>query len=548
MRIVRQKVRALLLLLGLVVASSIALAAPRDKAAQKKIEEAIYTDFLNTDFDGAEGLLLGTIRACEDKCSPGLVAKAWMYVGVIRGSGRNDISGASEAFTTAIGIDPSVALDNEIATDPVKAAFAKVKAGGAAPAATASTPPAAAGGGSFTCAPAPTELQTRRPFPLQCEADDKVAAVQLHFKSASGGWQSVKMELHEGSFRGMIPCSATQGAGSLSYYAEGLNSDGDAVAQYGSDDAPKSVDVVAETTADPATYPDEQPPARCAIGEGGTAPPLSGGACGGLDAACGADDCCEEGLACNEGVCEQESGKKKKSGDYPKNWVGLHFGFDVASLSSPGACTANARKSDNFVCFDGSKTFAGTVSNGAPGKIDGGFTFATMRVMASYERLIGAFGLEGRLGFAFNGGKTPSGGSAFLPVHVEARAKWWLRGTAAFSKPGFRPWLHVGGGIAQVDAKVNVDVVDCTPAADPKIMQLGECIAAGNPHDARSFHGQIQSLQATKQLGQAFATVGGGVMYAVAKNHGAVLNLNLMVPFPSAGFVVEPSIGYVYGF
>src|ERR1700753_1894608 len=130
MPFVRQKATSLLLLLALLATSAFALAAPRDKAAQKKIEEAIYTNFLNTDFDGAEGLLLGTIRACEDKCSPALVAKAWMYVGVIRGSGRNDLTGAQEAFTTAVGIDPNVALDNEIATDPVKQAFAKVKAGG----------------------------------------------------------------------------------------------------------------------------------------------------------------------------------------------------------------------------------------------------------------------------------------------------------------------------------------------------------------------------------------------------------------------------------
>ncbi|HEX4335483.1 MAG TPA: hypothetical protein VH062_06185 [Polyangiaceae bacterium] len=543
----RQKVTSFLLLLGLVLSSAVVLAAPRDKAAQKKIEEAIYTDFLNTDFDGAEGLLLGTIRACEDKCSPGLVAKAWMYVGVIRGSGRNDISGATEAFNTAIGVDPNVALDNEIATDPVKAAFAKVKAGGSPPPAAASTP-AAAAGGSFTCAPAPTEIETRRPFPLQCEADDKVAAVQLHYKSPTGGWQSVKMELHEGSFRGTIPCSATQSTGSMKYYVEGLNADGDAVAQYGSDDATKSIDVSSETTAAPPAYPDDQPPARCAVGEvatEGAAP--TGEACGALDGKCGADDCCEEGLTCNEGTCQYESNKKKGKGDYPKNLVGLHFGIDLANVSSSGACTADARSNDNFACFDGNQTFNGTPSLGAPGKIAGGFTLATMRIMASYERLFGAFGLEGRLGFAFNGGKTASGGGTpFLPLHLEARAKWWLRGTSAFSSSGFRPWLHVGGGVAQVDAKVNVGVVDCAPAASSGLLEM--CRSANSSQAAQVLHGVPHTLQATKQLGQEFVTVGGGVMYAVAKNHGAVLNLNFMIPFPAVGFVFEPSIGYEYAF
>ena len=561
MRLVRQKLTSVLLLLGLVLSSTFAFAAPRDKAAQKKIEEAIYTDFLNTDFDGAEGLLLGTIRACEDKCSPGLVAKAWMYVGVIRGSGRNDIPGATEAFTTALGIDPNVALDNEIATDPVKAAFAKVKGGGA-PAAVATAPatsPPAAAGSSFTCAPSPTEIETRRPFPVQCEADDKIAAVELHYKAFNTGWQTVKMVLHEGSFRGTIPCSVTQSTGALQYYAEGLNGDGDTTAQYGSDDAPKSVDVVSETTADPPAYPEEQQPARCAVGEGGATPPSGGGgACGALDAACGADDCCEEGLTCNGGVCEHESGRKKNGGDYPKNWVGLHFGFDLANISSDGACAADARASDHFVCFNGNDTFqaltnrivggvptaVNTVSRSAPGRIAGGFVFATMRLMASYERLIGSFGLEGRVGFAFNGGKTPSGGSAFLPVHLEARAKWWLRGTKAFTEPGFRPWLHLGGGVAQIDAKVKVDIVDCGGIVpdDP----FNACRSADQVTTASG--GKTLHLEATKQLGIEFITVGGGVMYAVAKNHGAVLNLNFMVPVPSVAFVIEPSIGYEYAF
>lgn len=529
------------------MSSALALAAPRDKAAQKKIEEAIYTNFLNTDFDGAEGLLLGTIRACEDKCSPSLVAKAWMYVGVIRGSGRNDLPGAQEAFTTAVSIDPNVALDNEIATEPVKATFAKVKGGGAV-AVAAGGETSASGAGGFTCAPSPTEIETRRPFPLQCEADDKVVAVKVHYKAPSVGWASVKMTLQEGSFRGTIPCGATQNTGGLKYYAEGLDDEGEPIVSFGSKETPRSADVVSETTADPPAYPDQQPPARCPVGEGGVPPAATGaGACGGMDAACGADDCCEEGLSCNAGVCEREEGKRKGPGKYPKNWVGLHFGMDIAAVSSDGACDVEARNSDNWVCFEGNQSYQGTPSRGAMGKIDGGFALATMRVMASYERLVGPFGFEGRVGFAFNGGPTPQKGSAFFPVHLEGRAKWWIRGTKAFSEPGFRPWIHVGGGMAQFDTKVPVDIVDCASPPVPQA-QFADCRAAGSAQEAQMYHGVRKSLTAVKQLGLGFATVGGGVMYAIAPNHGPVLNVNLVVPFPTISFVVEPSLGYVFGF
>jgi hypothetical protein len=80
--------------------------------------------------------------------------------------------------------------------------------------------------------------------------------------------------------------------------------------------------------------------------------------------------------------------------------------------------------------------------------------------------------------------------------------------------------------------------------------QGDNCRSTSDPLAARGYAGGKPPLHvvATKQLGQEFATVGGGVMYAVTENHGAVLNLNLMVPFPAVSFVFEPSIGYEYMF
>src|SRR5262245_52347888 len=74
----------------------------RDAAANKKIDEAINTHYVSTDFEKAEGVLLGTIKACGDKCSPQVFGKAWMYVGIVRGSGRNNQAGAKEAFQQAV--------------------------------------------------------------------------------------------------------------------------------------------------------------------------------------------------------------------------------------------------------------------------------------------------------------------------------------------------------------------------------------------------------------------------------------------------------------
>jgi hypothetical protein len=46
-----------------------------------------------------------------------------MYVGLVRGSGRQDLPGASCAFRAALEWEPSIELDAELATPPVKAAF-----------------------------------------------------------------------------------------------------------------------------------------------------------------------------------------------------------------------------------------------------------------------------------------------------------------------------------------------------------------------------------------------------------------------------------------
>ena len=46
-----------------------AFGAPKDGAALKKIDEAINVHYLATEFDKAEAMLLGVIKACGTGCS-----------------------------------------------------------------------------------------------------------------------------------------------------------------------------------------------------------------------------------------------------------------------------------------------------------------------------------------------------------------------------------------------------------------------------------------------------------------------------------------------
>src|SRR5207342_2809083 len=95
----------------------------------------------------------------------------------------------------------------------------------------------------------------------------------------------------------------------------------------------------------------------------------------------------------------------------------------------------------------------------------------------SYEHIFGSFGLEARAGYAFRGGPQPTGGKAFLPVRAELRGKFWPLGANAPAF-AFRPYLHLGAGLAQVDAMVHdVSIVDCSQAPDT---QRNDCLTADN--------------------------------------------------------------------
>src|SRR5690606_4053951 len=152
-----------------------------DGPAQGKIDEAINVHYLATDFGKAEELLLGTINACGNQCSDPIIAKAWMYIGIIRGAGNSDVRGAKEAFKNAIAVYPGVPLDNDLATPEVQAAFAEAR--GQAPAAPVTLTPAPAAPepaappppppppvnyAPMQCEPKVQEVQTRRPVPVSC--------------------------------------------------------------------------------------------------------------------------------------------------------------------------------------------------------------------------------------------------------------------------------------------------------------------------------------------------------------------------------------------
>jgi hypothetical protein len=587
----RLSLRLLCLLLTLALPASAQFT--RDNAANKKIDEAINEHYLATDFDKAEGVLTGTVTACGDKCSPQVIARAWMYVGIVRGSGKNDQAGAKEAFQKAIATDPQVKLDTALATPETQKTFETTGGAGGTAAPTeapAEKPAAAAGGeedgpGGMKCTPDAMEIQTRRPIPVECHSDEEAAAVELRYKPFGGDWKTVKMTKKGDSFRGEIPCGETKTAGDLKVYARAKDAAGETIDNWGSKNKPTNYTMGESVTGEPPAYTGEKAPDRCP--DSAECPPDFPGCGGGSKRGdvdwggkCENSTECKTGLLCEGGVCETApscetdadcttgkctAGKcdvgddvASSAGPYKKNWIGLHFGLDVAVIGGSNVCSSGG----GYECYDAGTTDRPYGGPPYPGTgIARGTALATQRLMLSYDRAFTPNFVAGvRLGYAFNGGPpaitgfdaagNATGKIGFFPGHLEARVSYYF-GRGALGKKGVRPYAFAAGGMAQVDAKVPVTVYDCSVPqkknmpSDPDVLPPEDC-SKGGPNTVQA-NLTPRKIDAWKKLGQGFVAAGGGVVYAFTPKIGAQVNVNFMYMLGSSGLVIEPSLGLVYG-
>jgi len=110
-----------------VVTPLLAADYPKDRSAREMIGKALEV-YLETEFDEAERILLGTIDACEYECRQSTLARAHMYTGIVRGSGMQDQEGAFESFVGALKTDPDVELDAVLATEETLATWERAVA------------------------------------------------------------------------------------------------------------------------------------------------------------------------------------------------------------------------------------------------------------------------------------------------------------------------------------------------------------------------------------------------------------------------------------
>jgi len=179
-----------------------------------------------------------------------------------------------------------------------------------------------------------------------------------------------------------------------------------------------------------------------------------------------------------------------------------------------------------------------------PGSSVGGFARGSLRLLLSYERgVLPKLTVGGRIGVAFNGAPTGVDQPAFLPLHLEVRASYWLLGT---DTQRVRPFVFVGGGLAQVDLQKDLVVRDCS--TQPSRAQFQDCIHAEGDFESPPEDLPEVEVTATRRLGRGFAMGGVGVYVPVYHSLGVVPAVGGLVMFPEVGFVLQPSLGATVAF
>jgi hypothetical protein len=121
-------------------------AGPKDEEAKKLDDEAIFTDYLATEFTTAQEKLASALDLCgTDQCSAGVIAKIHRDLGVVLIAGLQDLENGKAELVLALQADPTITLDKDLATPELETAFAQARqevtgASGAAP--PAGAPPA----------------------------------------------------------------------------------------------------------------------------------------------------------------------------------------------------------------------------------------------------------------------------------------------------------------------------------------------------------------------------------------------------------------------
>lgn len=571
------------LLLGLV--SSASAAGEKDKDALKLHDQAINEDYLNADFPKATAKLKDALKKCgASGCTPSLVAKIHVSLGTIYGAGMSKLDDAKEEFILGLKADPSVTVDSALTSPELDKVFAEAKkaaGGGTAGSTGAGTggskkpPVSSSSDGESGTHKVAAEQAVNTPVPVYMEPSEEQPSskVTLRYKPfGSKTYKSLDLKKMGKGFGGEIPCEDVTTTGDIKYFFALTDESGEAAGTLGTTKDPFKVTIKSEIDGEPPANPGQKAPDQCkekvdcppglpgcpAAGSSGS----SGGKRGdkGWGASCEETQQCSAGLVCLNGACEEGKddgtgggGGDKDTKKTKRNLVSLGLQIDALLIGSQdNVCSPSAAGS--YACFVSgtSKQYDGTITakNGTNG-IQGGLGVADVRLLLGYDRQILAnlpltVGL--RLGWAFGGSPSPDNAlnakgvlangqapaNSFLGFHGEVRAAYHFLGF--FEEKKLRPYAFVGGGLAQVNASVPVEVCGTgTTATSTRFCDKDKKLTS-------------TTVDAYQITGLNFIELGAGTTFGITPTFGVAAELKFMIMLPTSGFVIAPNLGPVVAF
>ncbi len=492
------------------------------EAAAKSALKRASEKYLATDFASAITILRKAARACGGaRCATATNAAVLRDLGVMQFR-EGDKASAQKSFTDALALDPNLTLTREYDAPDVRAAFDGVNGGGGGE--SQETPPA----GDFTHTPA-TEQKVNTPLPVYAEISGiAIARAVIKYQGAGmSEWARVDMKRLGKGWGAVIPCGAVT-AGTLRYWIQGLDADGDAAASSGDSKHPFEVPIRSDIDSEAPHLPGRAPPQACE--EGATAE----------------REHVDRGEEPAETSRETEN-RATGSSLYARWWIGVAGAVDFLSL--PGgndlcALTSNATPANasGYYCTNpnGSDFPSRTDSTqnsalipGQAGQVASGFHAGDLRALIAVDYAVSPEILVGgRIGYVLN--SYPSGGAAVLEhhafgpkVHVEARGTY-VFGDSPLAHEGFAPTVFVSGGVAEFDGHATSIVSMSQKASSVAISQPVNLWITGGPW---------------------FLALGGGARYQFSQRaaFNAALRLNVAVGGIGALFSFGPEIAFQYG-
>ncbi len=506
------------LVLAAILAAAPASADRRTEAAALDAIRRADDDYLQSDFSKAQRRLQVAERTCgEASCTSGTHAALLRDLGTMEFRlGRAEAAAIS--FRRAHKLDASIKLNPDYDAKDLRAAWDAAVASAATPIA----------GGDFTHRPIAAQSATT-PLPVYVEiANPDVRSVVVKYRGEGmRTFRRAVLQRKGSGWGGYIACADVV-VGTMRYYVQGFDKDGELAASSGDPTRTFEVPVRETLSGDAPSLPGEDAPAKCS-GQETQVLNLDRGE------RCTEDRQCKSGT-CGAGRCkeiqafeQEEPAERGAARPRSRFWIGVAGSLDLT-----------APPSGSEVCAPGSGYWCTTAEGGelpaspalvphargnaaselSPGGVH---VLATIDYAATANLLVGV-----RVGYVANAypgdAASAAGKTLAAALHAEARGTW-VFGDEPIARSGLAPYVFLAAGVAHFDAPVTVMVAQQGVAGE-------------------------RAVHAWFVTGPAFAAVGGGARYAFSPRIAFSTGIGLDAAFgPGAfGLTASPELSVHYGF